>query len=451
MLTSLAAAADRVVDDGADDADQFVGFAQERIERRIQVTGSSADSIGPRRCRYSTARTTSHANSNARSWMSNGFAFGELSCCSIQKQEPHPQVLGITSWAFRIEHSALSIDKVPPVPLRTVVGHRRLISLLSRAVAHDTLPPSLLLAGPAGVGKRLTAVAIAQSVNCLAPRSSKTLDRDACGECAACRRIQRGVHPDVMLIEPGDSGSIKIDQVRDAIDRAAYRPFEARRRVVVIDEADALVPAAQNALLKTLEEPPSASIFLLVSSMPDALLSTVRSRCPRLRFAPLHAAEVAEVLMRDHEYSEPDARAAAADADGSVGRALSAGAADLTTARDAAQRLLEQATRVADPVRRLEAAKDLTGKKGTSATERDQLSACLRALASLLRDVGLLASQADSAMLANADLQAPLARVAGTFDGERSARAYSAVDRALAALERNASPKVVADWLVLQL
>ena len=92
--------------------------------------------------------------------------------------------------------------------------------------------------------------------------------------------------------------------------------------MVIIDEADAMVAAAQNALLKTLEEPPSASIFVLVSSIPDALLPTVRSRCSRLRFAALSPAEVTEVLMRDHGYTEQDARAVAVDAEGSVGRAL---------------------------------------------------------------------------------------------------------------------------------
>ena len=136
---------------------------------------------------------------------------------------------------------------------------------------------------------------------------------DACGECAACRRMARRVHADLVVIQPGDTGTIKIEQVRDVIDRAGYRPFEGRRRVVIVDEADALVPAAQNALLKTLEEPPSASIFVLVSSLPDALLPTVQSRCPRLRFAPLSASDVAEVLMRDHGYAEADARAAAVD------------------------------------------------------------------------------------------------------------------------------------------
>jgi DNA polymerase III subunit delta' len=346
------------------------------------------------------------------------------------------------------------------VPLVDVVGHRRLISLLSRAIARDTLPPSMLLAGPAGVGKRRTALALAQALNCLDPKSAvphqgagqtALLERDACGACAACRRISRGVHPDVIVIEPGDSGSIKIEQVRDVIDRAGYRPFEGRVRVVIVDEADALMPAAQNALLKTLEEPPSASIFILVSSMPDSLLPTVLSRCPRLRFGPLAASDIAGVLMRDHEYEEADARAVAADADGSVGRALSAASADLTEARASAQRLLEHAARVADPSRRLDAAKDLAAKKATPAAEREQLSACLRATASLLRDLGLIADRADPATLANTDLTPQLQKLSRTFDSGRAGRAFSAVDQAIAALERNASPKVVADWLVLQL
>jgi DNA polymerase III subunit delta' len=333
----------------------------------------------------------------------------------------------------------------------SVFGHRRLLALLSRAIARDTLPPALLLAGPSGVGKRRTAMAIARSINCLEPRATSELERDACGKCASCRRIERGVHPDVIVIEPGENGSIKIEAIRDVVDRAGYRPFEARRRVVIIDDADALVPAAQNALLKTLEEMPAASIFVLVSSIPDSLLPTVRSRCPRLRFGPLSAAEVAQALVRDHKYSETDARAAAADADGSVGRALSADSADLTQARDEARRLLEQTARTEDPARRLEVARDLSGTKGTSASDRDQMAACLRALASLLRDLGVVATQADRGVLANADLEAQLEKLTGSFDHRRSLRAYAAVDEALNALERNASPKVVADWLVLQL
>lgn len=338
------------------------------------------------------------------------------------------------------------------MPFREIIGHRRVIALLSRAVAHDTLPPSLLFAGARGVGKRRAAVALAESVNCLAPVSGDGLPRDACGACASCRRIGRGVHPDVLTVEPGDTGSIKIEQVRDVVDRAGYRPFEGRRRVVIIDPAEALIEAAQNALLKTLEEPPPASMFVLVSSMPDALLPTVLSRCPRLRFGELSAAEIATALMRDHGYDEAEARAAAADADGSIGRALADATTDVAEARDMARRVLERAVRVADPARRLDLARELTPAGGgkTTTGEREQLTAYLRALASLLRDVGLL-TRSETAALANADLAPQLQALAQMYDGDRAARAYASVDRALAAIKANASPKIVADWLVLQL
>ena len=340
------------------------------------------------------------------------------------------------------------------MPLQSIAGHGRLLSLLSRAVARQTLPPALLLSGPGGVGKRTTALALAETLNCLQPRTARDgFEIDACGACASCRRIARGVHPDVIVLKPGETGTIKIDEIRVVIDSANYRPFEGRRRVVIVDEADAMMPAAQSALLKTLEEPRPASVFILVSSMPDALLPTVRSRCPRLRFGVLSAADVAGVLMRDHGHTEAEARAAAAGADGSIGRALATRDVDLVGARESAQRLLEQAARVSDPVQRLELARSLTGtgKKSTAAVERHQLAVCLRALSSLLRDLSVLAVRADTSSLANADLQAALGPLTGVFDSERSTRVFTAVDRALGALERNGSPKVVADWLVLQL
>jgi hypothetical protein len=96
-------------------------------------------------------------------------------------------------------------------------------------------------------------------------------------------------------------------------------------------------------------------------------------------------------------------------------------------------------------------ARELTGKKSSPAGEREQLAACLRALSSLLRDLGILAIHADPSALANADLQAELGRLSASYDSERSLRAFTAVDQALGALERNASPKLVADWVVLQL
>jgi DNA polymerase III subunit delta' len=327
------------------------------------------------------------------------------------------------------------------MPFRDLAGHRRLLELTARAAQAGTLPPSLIFSGPEGVGKRLSAIALAQLVNCLAPVAA-----DACGACTACTRIARGVHPDVLAIQPGESGSIKIDQVRDAIERSAYRPFEGKRRIVIIDEADALVPEAQNALLKTLEEPPAASMFVLVTSRPDVLLPTVRSRCQRLRFGRLAPGDIAHVLERVHGYSSGDAHAAAALADGSIGLALEGGSEDYVHAREAAAAVLTRIATASDPRSRLDAAKSLTDGGG----DREDVARRLRAVASLLRDLGVLLSRADERDLANADLKPLLTRLLKSFDGHRTLRTFSAIDRALDALDRNASPKIVADWLVLQ-
>ena len=319
--------------------------------------------------------------------------------------------------------------------------------------------------GPEGVGKRRVAVALAQAVNCLEPgsasgrptasrrtRASEVSGVDACGGCANCQRIARGLHADVVMIVPGDSGTIKIDQVRDAVERAGYRPFEGRRRVVIIDDADTMGPDAQNALLKTLEEPPPTSVFVLVTSRPDVLLSTVRSRCPRLRFGRLSTAEITGELVKSHDYDQGSGHAAAASADGSLGRALHADSSELARAREAAARALVGAAASPDPRRRLDCAKDLIGKKDGAASDRDRLALRLRALTSLLRDIGLLATRADEGKLANADLAPDLQRLVKAYDSNRTLRAFSAVDRALGALvDRNASAKVVADWLVFQL
>ncbi len=340
------------------------------------------------------------------------------------------------------------------MPFRDVVGHVRLIDLLSRSIVGGTLPPTLLFAGPSGVGKHLTALAVAQALNCLDITKVSELEAeqssDACGRCAACARIARGVHPDVIFVAPGDSGAIKIDQVRDIIDRAQYRPFEGRRRVVVIDEADSLVPPAQNALLKTLEEPTPSSVFILVTARPDMLLPTVLSRCPQLRFRPLSAADIATALMTRGR-SETEARAVAASADGSLGQALQTSAGERVESRDRAQRVLTHAATHHDPARRIDAAKELLTKASGGVSEREQLATHLRAMAVLLRDVEALATGADEHALVNADVRPALERLTNTYRGPRGTRAFAAVDRALVALERNAGVKLVADWLVLQL
>jgi DNA polymerase III subunit delta' len=343
---------------------------------------------------------------------------------------------------------------------REIVGHRRLVGLLARAIEHGSLPPSLIFAGPEGVGKRQIALALAQAVNCLSPVTDPATGfRDACGTCAACGKITRGQHPDFRLVEPEENGSIKIEPVREVVGQTAYRPFEGRSRVVVFDRADLILEDAQNALLKTLEEPPPRNVFILVTARPTMLLDTVRSRCCQLRFAPLAPGDIASTLIARHGYAERDARAAAAMASGSFGRALESASGEVAEARAVAAAILIEAARANDPRSRLAigaALLEAGGKRKKDGKgpggERGALAVRLRAIASLLRDVTILTTRAPEHTLVNLDLRADLEPLARHYDRDRLGRAFSAVGRALSALERNnASPKIVVDWLAFQL
>ena len=206
------------------------------------------------------------------------------------------------------------------MPFSEIVGHRALLTLVSRAIARDLLPPSLLISGPDGVGKSLVVRAIAQAMNCQTPRigdDSETLAIDGCGNCSVCSRIERGIFPDVLSVEPNDNNEIRAPDVRPVLDQSSYRLFEGRRRIVVIDQAELMNDFAQSSLLKTLEEPPSTTEFVLVTTRPDMLLDTVRSRCSQLRFGYLTADDIVAVLVQRHDVDERIARPAAVTSGGS--------------------------------------------------------------------------------------------------------------------------------------
>jgi DNA polymerase-3 subunit delta' len=340
--------------------------------------------------------------------------------------------------------------------LRGIIGHRRLTTLIARAIERESLPPTLLFAGPSGVGKWAVARATAQAINCLQPVKpagdpAPDLEMDACGKCRACDRIARGVHVDVMTLEPDDKASIKIDPVRDVLSHTSFRPFEGRKRVVLIREADTLEPSSQNALLKSLEEPPPATMFILTTAVPGALLPTVRSRCMRLGFGRLTSSEVASALMRDHEYSDSEARDTAPLADGSLGQALALIDNDLSMFRELAMGLLQQAAGRADTQSRVQAASALHTGGSKKERKREDVAIVLRLIASLLRDLEAINAGADRSVLANPMLAGDLQALARAYAGDCARIAFGAVDRALTALERNAGTKVVTEWLAVQM
>lgn len=171
-----------------------------------------------------------------------------------------------------------------------------------------------LFTGPAGVGKHTTARAFAQALLCAAPVGGA-----ACGECRFCRLFSRSGHPDFHAVTAGEV-AIGIDQIRHLVAAVERKPFY-RRHVVVIDVAERATLEAQNAFLKTLEESPGDTVFILVTAHPEALLPTVVSRCCEVRFRRLSPAEVAE-LLETRGVPAVEARLLARLSGGSLGRAL---------------------------------------------------------------------------------------------------------------------------------
>ncbi len=330
------------------------------------------------------------------------------------------------------------------MPFRDIVGHRHLTALLARAVSRGTVPPTLLLAGPAGVGKWRVAGAIAEALNCLAP-----VEGDACGTCRACDRIGRDMHVDVLPLVADDTGKIKVEDVRGVLEKCGYRPFEGQRRVVLIRDADALVDQAQNALLKSLEEPPPATVFVMTSGAPDALLRTVRSRTMRLTFGRLPVDDIVRILVRDHAMADGDARRVAMLADGSLGAALALGSSALADMRDAATLLLRAAS-AADLGARLAIAKSVVGEKKPERT-RQEMQALLHMASSIVRDVAVLHAGADRRLLANGDMGDTLDRLARAMPPAAARQAFATLDRGLTALERNAGPKLVTEWICAEI
>ena len=179
-----------------------------------------------------------------------------------------------------------------PWPL---IGNNTAVRILSRAVDNSSVQHAYVFAGPEQTGRRTAALLLAEALNCAA-------DARPCGECTQCRRIAAGNHADIHVVEIEEATDgpahkeIGVDQLREIERAVALNPYEGRTRVVIIDPANVMSPAAQNAFLKTLEEPPAHVLIVLITSDESRLLETVRSRCARVPFRLVPVSEIEAAL-----------------------------------------------------------------------------------------------------------------------------------------------------------
>jgi DNA polymerase-3 subunit delta' len=198
-----------------------------------------------------------------------------------------------------------------------ILGQDTTRDFLRNAAREDRLAHALLFAGAEGIGKCSLALAFAAWSLC------GNAGDDACGECSACRQVAAGSHTDLVVVSVASGKKeIGVDRARELKRFTQLQPASGKVKIAIVDGAQLLTVAAQNALLKTLEDPPKRSILILVANNPDALLPTVRSRLQRVPFSPLSKDDVVTVLTREHGVPQSSARDLASLSEGSPGRAL---------------------------------------------------------------------------------------------------------------------------------
>lgn len=253
----------------------------------------------------------------------------------------------------------------------------------SRLSANHRLAHAYLLVGPQDSGKTQTALSLAQLVNCESETSKP------CGECAACRKIASGNHPDVHVIGNDEMDSIKIEEIRFLLSRAQLMAYEAKTKVFIIRNIELMTLEAANALLKTLEEPAANTLMILTTSVPEANLDTIKSRCHIIKFFPSSVDRIAQLLM-DEGVSTQDARFLAVYSEGCLGK----------TRKLMKQEIITRRRKVLDEML-LNRNNDSFLKELSS--DPQESSQALRLLLSFFRDVILFKSGVPKAALVHQD------------------------------------------------
>lgn len=336
-----------------------------------------------------------------------------------------------------------------------IVGNERVKEVLKRIVDAGRLPGALLFVGEEGIGKKLFALEIAKALNCrmLTPTGP-------CGTCSACARISRinfptstdpddwkqiiwTDHPDVgMVVAP--KRVLLVTQMRQIEREANFRPFEGKARVFLIEDADKLNDNSANALLKVLEEPPSTSHVILITSRPAMLLETIRSRCQMIRFSPLKPKEIEQHLVKKELENPSSAPLRARVASGSIGRALSGDVDAFKQQRQAMLSVLKALAGKVDEAQLLRSSEELN-----LAQYKEEFEERLDVLETLIRDAWLLSLGAAREQLVNEDLFAELQNVGRQINPDRAAAWILQIEDVREQLVVNINRKIATDALFL--
>jgi len=321
---------------------------------------------------------------------------------------------------------------------RDIYGHEKKIEIIRKTMAKKRIAHAYLFSGIQAIGKRTLAGEFIKAINC---EKADSLN-DSCGECASCRKINHGSHPDVFSVE-ANGQFIRIDSIREMQKRITCKPLEARMRAFIIDDADKMNDQAANALLKMLEEPSEANILILVTARPYYLPSTIASRCQHMRFNPLGVETVAKFLVDQTGMDDPGAKLLASLAGGSIGNAMQLNKEDVITYRTELLKLLSS-TRKEDPFSLINFASFL-------GHGRKEIKQGLNILNTFFRDALIFKEVRQNEMLINQDNASFIAAFASRLSGEQILQNIAQVEKAGDILEQNVNKSLTLETMAFKL
>lgn len=316
----------------------------------------------------------------------------------------------------------------------------------------DCMPHALLFTGIEGIGKRMAALGLAMALNCSASNTAKASpEHDAdisalfpCGHCRSCHKISTGVHPDILSIGP-TGNLIKILQIRDLCARLLIKPNEALTRLVIIDEAHSMNAESANALLKSLEEPPKNTMFILITSRAPDLLPTILSRCQEISFNPVSEAGIEAFLIGRGRDSQ-QAAVLASMADGSIGKALS-----LSKTQGRGGGMMPDRQWISNEIEALGNGALMPGLLFAEklSTKKEYAVQCLEFMTSLIRDLVIYKFSPDKIL--NRDLEPSIARISNRFPIPNLLSMNAHIQRAHKDIQANAALRLSLEIMAFNL
>ncbi|MBN2467227.1 MAG: DNA polymerase III subunit delta' [Deltaproteobacteria bacterium] len=317
---------------------------------------------------------------------------------------------------------------------KDIRGHDRIITILRQGFTTGRFSHAYLFVGPEGIGKRLTALAMANIMLCSSGGS------EPCGICSACIQVDRGNHPDLFVLEP-EKNIITIDKIRAMRRDLSRKSFAGGYKVCLVDDAETMNVQAQNALLKTLEEPTPNTVIFLISSRSYRLLPTIHSRCQTLRFQPLPVATATELVMEKADVAEPAASLLSTLTGGSPGQALQLDGEDVMGLRESWIRYLRSAAEASF--------QDISDLATEISRNRDSLQLKLNFLRLWFRDMLHYKIFNNARTVLNTDKTGEIAGQASLWSVEKLVSTIFTIEEYSQALEHNVNPQLTMETLLL--